>query len=119
MAGWGPTAPMMTMMPACHRKSPWTRPWGWIVDERLQMPPPPEGCVYGPWWDEGVKGQGCWCYSDGELTYAWLPTFSTWVVTEEVALRKLLRLAKELEQKEARIKELEKELEWRVRADEQ
>lgn len=77
------------------------------MHDRPQMPAPPKDCVYGPWWDEGVNGQGCWCYSNGELSYAWLPSFSVWVVTEKVALRKLLRLANELAQRDARIKELE------------
>lgn len=58
------------------------------------MPPAPEGCVYGPWWDEEIRDEGCWCYSDGELSYAWLPNFSCWVTTEKAALRELLRLAK-------------------------
>ncbi len=60
-----------------------------------QAPPTPEGCVHGPWWDEDIRKGGCWCYSDGELSYAWLPSFSTWVVTESAALRELLRLAHE------------------------
>lgn len=60
-----------------------------------QAPPAPEGCVYGPWWDEDIRKDGCWCYSDGKLSYAWLPSFSVWVVTEGAALRKLLCLAKE------------------------
>jgi len=69
-----------------------------------KAPPAPDGCVYGPWWDEDIRKDGCWCYSDGKLSYAWLPSFSTWVATESAALRELLRLAKENDAKTAFIK---------------
>lgn len=36
-----------------------------------QAPPAPEGCVYGPWWDdEDIRIGGCWCYSDGTFDHA-------------------------------------------------
>lgn len=67
-----------------------------------QAPPAPEGCVYGPWWDESV---GCWfavnrqgsvgCYvgTSGVLSACWLWT-SDGCKRSDLA-RELLRLAKE------------------------
>lgn len=71
-----------------------------------QAPFAPEGCVYGPWWDEEIRDEGCWCYSDGNLSYAWLPSYACWVVTEKAAVRELIRLAKQNAELTAQNKEL-------------
>lgn len=76
------------------------------MHDRPKMPPPPDGCVYGPWWDESSK---LWVYFNDELEPAYWGGES-WrfdQVLESPLCNELLRLATELAQKEARIKELE------------
>lgn len=84
--------------------------------DRPQMPAPPDGCVYGPW----LATQGdCWAalindetddlfgITFWEIGYWSEPEYGleTICISEE-----LLRLANELEQAKARIKELEGEV---------
>lgn len=73
--------------------------------DRPKMPAP-EGCVYGPWWDESSK---LWvCFNDESEPAYWCG--ESWrfdQVLESPLCNELLRLANELGQKEARIRELE------------
>lgn len=82
-------------------------------------PPAPKDCVYGPWWDGVISRWLAITPTPSGAPHYWAHqwTGSDWCPYSS-SERELLRLAKELEQKDARIKELEKELEWRVRADE-
>lgn len=84
--------------------------------DRPQMPPPPDGCAYGPWWDDTSK---VWLCIDSDEFAPCHHSSDGWdyeTMTECQVSRELLRLAKELTQKEkeleqrdARIKELEAE----------
>lgn len=73
--------------------------------DRPQMPSPPEGCVYGPWWDE-IRSD--WFADDGEddglLVYS--EQESRWLHYASTAPRdrELLRLAKDNEAKTAFIR---------------
>lgn len=83
--------------------------------DRPKMPAPPDGCVYGPWWD------GRWwslidnkSLSDNIVRAAWMEIGWATMEFNDPSDTELLRLAKELDARNARINELEEALESSV-----
>ena len=97
------------------------------MPDRPQMPAPPEGCVYGPWWDDSLQ----WLAIADDRHGRWLAIYDhegwgfydvDYYEPSAYFVPELLRLAKENAELRAEVKRLEDVIEkgheeWRMSAE--
>ena len=82
-----------------------------------QTPPqPPDGCVYGPWWDAQTE---CWVYlDDGLLIHYWNGRSWQSACDHSRAHAELLRIAAERDELRAEVEKKDRFIErWKVEVD--